>query len=188
MRRALFSLVVAVFAIAALAAPRALATEAAAWEALKAGAIVLFRHSNAPGTGDPANFKLGDCTTQRNLDGVGRAQAARIGDTFRARAIQVGAVWTSRWCRARDTATLAFPGQVIDVPAFDSFFEDRDQGPAQTKAALAKLKAWQGPGSLVVTTHQVNITALTNIFPASGEGIVIRLNGDAVEVIGRVKP
>lgn len=164
------------------------ADEAAAWAALRAGAIVLFRHANAPGTGDPPHMKLDDCATQRNLDAGGRAQAARIGEAFRARAIPVGAVWTSRWCRARDTAILAFPGQVTDEPAFDSFFEDRDSGPAQTQAAKSKLMSWQGPGSLVVTTHQVNITALTNIFPASGEGIVMRAKGDALEVIGRVKP
>jgi phosphohistidine phosphatase SixA len=149
---------------------------------------VLFRHANAPGTGDPDTMRLDDCSTQRNLDAGGRAQAARIGEAFQARAIPVGAVWTSRWCRARDTATLAFPGRVTEEPAFDSFFDNRADGPAQTRAALAKLKAWQGPGSLVVTTHQVNITALTNIFPASGEGIVVRVTDGAVEVIGRVKP
>jgi phosphohistidine phosphatase SixA len=164
------------------------ADEVAAWAALKAGAIVLFRHANAPGTGDPPNMRLDDCSTQRNLDTGGRAQAARIGEAFRARAIPVGAVWTSRWCRARDTASLAFPGLVTDQPAFDSFFDNRADGPAQTRAALAKLKAWQGPGSLVVTTHQVNITALTDIFPASGEGIVVRVQDGALEVIGRVKP
>lgn len=40
-------------------------------------------------------------------------------------------------------------------------------------AADAALLAWRGPG---VATHQVNITALTGIFPASGEGTVARLS------------
>lgn len=166
----------------------ALASEAAAWQALAEGAIVLFRHANAPGTGDPAQFRLEDCATQRNLDETGREQARRWGQRFRARGLSPGRVVSSRWCRARETADLAFPGQRRDEPAFDSFFEAPQQRDAATRAAQAVLAGWQGPGPLVVVTHQVNITALTGIVPRSGEGVVIRLHAGRVEVIGQLAP
>ncbi|MGC5198741.1 histidine phosphatase family protein, partial [Aphanothece microscopica] len=133
----------------------------AAWAVLREGGLVLFRHAIAPGGGDPAGMRLGDCATQRNLDAEGRAQARRIGDAFRAQAAPVGAVLTSRWCRTRETADLAFPGLARDEPAFDSFFADRRTADAQTAAARDILLDWTGPGALVVVTHQVNITALT---------------------------
>lgn len=164
------------------------ASEDAAWTALRQGGVVLFRHANAPGGGDPVGMRIGDCATQRNLDERGRAQARRIGDIFRSRGIAVGRVLTSQWCRARETAELAFPGQSADEPAFNSFFDDRSKGPAQTKAARALLAAWRGPGALVVTTHQVNITALTGIAPSSAEGVVIRMQNGKAQVLGRISP
>jgi phosphohistidine phosphatase SixA len=164
------------------------ASESAAWAALRTDGVVLFRHSNAPGTGDPARFKLGDCTTQRNLDEAGRQQARRIGAAFQQQGIVVGLVLTSRWCRAQDTANLAFPGKVQLEPTFDSFFDDRARGPAQTASARGILTNWNGPGALVITTHQVNITALTGIVPASGEGVVLVRDGNALRIAGRIRP
>ena len=84
------------------------ASDEAAWNALRAGGIAIFRHSNAPGVGDPPGMRLDDCSTQRNLDEEGRVQARRIGDAFRSRNIQLGAVLASQWCRATETAELAF--------------------------------------------------------------------------------
>jgi hypothetical protein len=72
------------FAFFASGAGAPAASEAAAWEALRTGSVVLFRHATAPGSGDAAGMRLGDCSTQRNLDAAGRAQAARIGEAIRA--------------------------------------------------------------------------------------------------------
>lgn len=170
------------------ASATASASEDAAWAALRIGGIALFRHANAPGGGDPAGFRLNDCTTQRNLDDAGRRQAKRIGEAFRARGVSVGQVLTSQWCRTRETAELAFPGRMRDEPAFNSFFEDRSKGPAQTAAAIGVLQNWHRSGALFVSTHQVNITGLTGIVPASGEGVVVILDGGALRVIGRIRP
>lgn len=160
----------------------------AAWQALTEGAIVLFRHAIAPGGGDPPGMRLGDCGTQRNLDDEGRAQARRIGAAFRDRGIAVGAVLASAWCRAVDTAELAFPGEMRVEPAFNSFFGVRQEAESRTVAARRLLLAWNGPGALFVATHQVNITALTGIFPASGEGVVLRRDGETLVVVGRIRP
>jgi phosphohistidine phosphatase SixA len=164
--------------------------DAAAWAMLKKpGAIVLFRHAVAPGGGDPAGLVLDDCSTQRNLAEEGRAQARRIGQRFRAQGIKVDAVLSSQWCRTRDTARLAFPElPTQDAPAFNSFFSDRSNEAAQTAAARKQLLAWRGTGVLVVVTHQVNITALTGISPASGEGVVLHRQGAALTVVARIAP
>jgi phosphohistidine phosphatase SixA len=168
------------------------ATAADAWpELTQSGAIVLFRHATAPGVGDPAGFKLNDCRTQRNLDGRGRAEARQLGEQFRSRQVQVGAVLTSQWCRTRETATLAFgEGVVKDEPAFNSSFRtSADISDSQTAQARALLSRWRGPGTLVVVTHQVNITALTGVVPASAEGVVLRPAADGgLKLLGTLKP
>ena len=81
---------------------------------LQAGGVVIaFRHATAPGTFDPPQFRLGDCSTQRNLSEAGRAQARRLGEWFAQRQLQPAQVKSSPWCRCIDTAALAFrPPQV----------------------------------------------------------------------------
>lgn len=167
----------------AVAPPSSVASPAAP---IQSGDILLVRHAIAPGTGDPAAFRLNDCTTQRNLDEAGRAQARRIGRQVRALGVPVGAVWTSQWCRTRETARLAFDLPAQEMPAFNSFFADRAVGKARTDAALRALEQWSGPGLLVVVTHQVNITELTGLVPASGEGIAVRRRAGALEVLRRL--
>jgi len=182
------SAAIAMVLCATTALARAQADGEPAWDALRKGAVLLVRHANAPGVGDPADFKLGDCRTQRNLDSLGRGQARQLGDQFVNRRIAVGAVLVSQWCRTRETADIAFPNLAREDASFNSFFGDSTSQPAQTAAALNILKRWKGPGALVVVTHQVNITALTGVVPASGEGVVVRSKADGIEVVGRVAP
>src|SRR5437899_11568440 len=79
------------------------------WDALRApGSVAVLRHSYAPGGFDPPDAKLEDCSTQRNLDENGRAQARRVGEAFRQHAIAVARVLSSPRCRCLDTARLAF--------------------------------------------------------------------------------
>jgi phosphohistidine phosphatase SixA len=173
-------------ALAALPVHAADSEDKAAWAALTSGSIVLFRHANAPGVGDPPGFQLDDCSTQRNLDEAGRAQARALGESFRSRGVAVGEVRTSQWCRTRETAQLAFPGRPVDELLFNSFFAQSEREPAQTAGARKLLLNWRGPGVLVVVTHQVNITAITGITPASGEGVVLKRTGSKLNVLGRI--
>ena len=160
-----------------------------AWQALKQGGMVaVFRHARAPGTGDPANFRLDDCSTQRNLSEEGRRQAQHIGDQFRARQVSVERVLSSRWCRALDTARLAFGAMAEPSPPLDSFFSGRDQEPAQTQAVRRIIESWRSAGALVLVTHQVNITALTGVFPSEGEMLVLRPRANSgFDIVGRIK-
>ncbi|WP_192035559.1 histidine phosphatase family protein [Halomonas sp. YLGW01] len=160
----------------------------ATWAALSQGGhIALMRHALAPGTGDPAGFTLDDCTTQRNLSEEGRAQARAIGERFRERGIEVTAVRSSRWCRCLDTAELLALGEVIPTPALDSFFRNRGAAEGQTRELRALIAAWNGEGTLVLVTHQVNITALTGVYPRSGEMLVLAPEGGALDVVGRLR-
>jgi len=156
------------------------------WPDLPPASVMLMRHALAPGGGDPAEFKLDDCNTQRNLSQAGREQAKRIGQAFVERGVKIGAVWSSQWCRTRETADLAFPGQRQDRPDFNSFFGRPELQAEQTRAALAQLQSWRGPGVLVVVTHQVNITALTGVVPESGSGVVLQPHADGLQLLARL--
>lgn len=164
------------------------AQEAALWAALREGGhVALMRHALAPGTGDPPGFRVDDCTTQRNLSAAGRAQARAIGARFRANGIAAAVVFSSQWCRCLDTARALSLGEVKPHPALNSFFTSRGEEADQTRAARALIAEQSEAGTpLVLVTHQVNITALTGVFPASGELIVMRVEGDALSLAGRI--
>jgi phosphohistidine phosphatase SixA len=170
-----------------LVASPALATEAG-WALLREGGhVVLIRHAMAPGTGDPANFDLERCATQRNLSDQGRQQARRMGALFAARAAPVERVLSSRWCRCLETARLAFGDDAVEpFEALDSFFGDDSTAEAQTAAVLETIRDYTGSGNLVMVTHQVNITALTGIVPRPGEAVIVAPDGDGVRVTARI--
>lgn len=178
MRRLALALCLALLPASALAAND--------WAALDTpGAVAIMRHALAPGTGDPAGFRLDDCATQRNLDARGRAQAEATGAALRARGITFDRVLTSQWCRTRETAELLDLGPVTPAPELNSFFGDFSRRAAQTADTLAMLAGLDGDRAMLVT-HQVNISALTGTAPRSGEVLVIRLRDGAVEVLGRI--
>ncbi len=162
--------------------------EAALWAALREGGhVALIRHALAPGTGDPPEFRVDDCGTQRNLSPAGRAQARAIGERFRANGIDTAALFSSQWCRRLDTAREMVLGEVTPFPGLNSFFAGRSDEAQHTRAARA-LIAEQASGQhrLVLVTHQVNITALAGVFPAAGEIIVVRVDGDVLTLAGRI--
>lgn len=160
----------------------------AAWAALRQGGhVALVRHALAPGTGDPATFRLDDCATQRNLSPAGRAQAKAIGANLRWHGVGVDGVYSSQWCRCLETARLMGLGEVIALPALNSFFTEPEREPRQ----MGELRAWLAEqpraGAIVLVTHQVVITALTGIVPASGEIVVVRAPaGGGLELVGRI--
>jgi phosphohistidine phosphatase SixA len=152
------------------------------------GAVLLMRHATAPGTGDPANLRLGDCTTQRNLSDAGRTEARAIGARLRAAQIRVDRVLHSEWCRTAETARLLDLGPVTPFPAANSFFSDRSAAARQTAELMDYLGDLPSDERVLIVTHQVNITALTGIVPRSGEIVIARRTGDALEVLDRLPP
>lgn len=161
------------------------ATLANDWTALdEPGAVAIMRHALAPGTGDPASFELGDCSTQRNLDARGRDQARAIGKAFRERGITFDTVFTSQWCRSRETAELLDLGPVVEAPPLNSFFQNRSARGPQTAKTLTLIG--RETGRLMLVTHQVNISALTGDFTRSGEVLVIRPDEEGAEILGSI--
>lgn len=177
-RRALLRLLAAA-ALSVLSAVPARADPQAALAALREpGTVVLMRHARAPGVGDPPGFKLGDCSTQRNLNDEGRADARAAGQRLRAAGVQVGKLLSSPWCRCLETARLLDLGPVVAEPAFSSTFRSEAGSDEITAAARRVIDGWRGPGVLLAVTHQVNIQALTGRSTSSGEMIVLRRQAD----------
>jgi len=165
-----------------LTAQSSLANELLIWDKLQGSApkgyVLLMRHSYAPGVGDPDNFKLNDCSTQRNLSDVGRQDAKDVGEWLQRREIKIFRVETSRWCRAKETAQLLGLGKVRLNKNLDSLFEKADAlNHPQTAAVRKQIQNHRNKtGLLVLVGHYVNIAALTGVGVASGEGILIKAN------------
>lgn len=150
------------------------------------GHALLLRHALAPGVGDPADFQLEDCATQRNLSTQGRQQARQIGDTLRAAGIKSATVYSSQWCRCFETAELLGFGEPQPLPAINSFFQSADPK-AKTKATKAfqqHLFAERDQTARIYISHQVNLSALLGGFAASGSGYLVSISEQGeVEII-----
>lgn len=164
------------------------ATEQSLWKALSTpGHVALVRHALAPGTGDPSHFNVNDCATQRNLSAEGRSQATHIGTLFRTNNMPGALVYSSQWCRCIETAELLSLTKPTELPILNSFFSTPDRREPATDA----LKNWLLDADLtrptVLVTHQVNITALTNVYPSSGEIVVVKVTDDySLQVLGSI--
>ena len=149
--------------------------------------VALIRHATAPGTDDPSGFRLDDCATQRNLSAEGRAQAARIGDLFRANGIAAAEIYSSQWCRCVDTASLMELGEVRPQPLLNSFFRERTREATQIEALQHWIAELDLAKPAVCVTHQVVVTALSQIFPGSGEIVVMQRMADRrLSFVGRL--
>lgn len=158
------------------------------WRRLQAGGnYVLLRHAQTePGIGDPPNFALGNCATQRNLSESGRTQSRRVGATFRAYKVPVQAVLSSEYCRCLDTAKLAF-GDAEAWPMLNSIFESSVQNDARVAALKERLAQRPAHGNIVLVSHNVNIQAAIGVSPAMGEAVVVAPNvSGGFDVIGRI--
>lgn len=173
--------------LAVLLCQPALADDAALWAGLRSGELVaLMRHAEAPGVGDPAGFRLGDCATQRNLSDQGRRQARAAGALLRSNGVARATVYSSQWCRCLDTAKALDVGAVVEQAALNSFFEEPVRDREQTEALRQMIRARPPGMPLVMVTHQVNITALSGVYPQSGEIVLLKPDGKQLAVAGRI--
>ena len=148
--------------------------EDSVWQTLREpGAVVVLRHSYAPGGFDPPDARLDDCSTQRNLDESGRAQARRIGEAFRQHAIAVGAVLSSPRCRCLDTARLAF-GKVEAWEVLQGALNDAERRRLQLDDVRRRIAAHRSGPPLVLVTHGSVVTDLTGHSIRMGEFVVLR--------------
>ena len=179
------------FILLALVAVSAHASETEQlWGALRAGGnVVLMRHAQTvSGFGDPPGFRVGDCATQRNLSADGREQARRLGAALKRSGVPIGEVLSSPWCRAVDTAKLAF-GRAQVWPELSSMHYDRSREAAQNDAVRRRITAFRGPGNLFLVGHSANVISLTGVSLSSGGMVVVAPGGpDGFRVLGRLEP
>jgi phosphohistidine phosphatase SixA len=141
--------------------------------------VLLMRHADAPGYGDPQGYQLTQCSTQRNLGESGKKQAKAIGEWLNKQGITKAQVYSSPWCRCLDTATLLNKGSVIQKAALGSFFDDMSQAKKQTEdlTKLIQAERIQHPKSpIIMVTHHVNIESLTGKILNSGDMILVKVN------------
>ncbi|MAC09123.1 MAG: histidine phosphatase family protein [Rhodobiaceae bacterium] len=139
----------------------------------KGGKLIFIRHAYAPGNGDPINFNLNDCSTQRNLSNIGRKQAQYIGAFFRENKIKIDKVLSSEWCRCKETAKIAFDDYSTNS-FLNSFYSSKyaKNKDKQIKELNNYIKKYESNENLVFVTHYVLISEVLNYGPSSGEIVV----------------
>ena len=146
-------------------------------ELKEGGKVIFIRHAYAPGGGDPYNFDINDCDSQRNLSYNGKLQATKIGNLFKKNKIPIHRVISSEWCRCKETAFLSFKN--FETKNFlNSFFslkfsKNRNK---QMKELKKYIEEWQSEGNLVLVTHYVVILEALGYAPSSGEIVISNKN------------
>ena len=149
------------------------------------GKLIFIRHAYAPGSGDPNNFNLNDCSTQRNLNNEGREQAKYIGEFFKKNNIKIDKVLSSEWCRCKETAEIAFKD--FSTNSFlNSFYSSKyaKNKERQVKELNNYIEKFKSKKNLVLITHYVLISEVLNYAPSSGEIVVSDKN---FNIIGSIK-
>ena len=142
-------------------------------ELQKGGKLIFIRHAYAPGGGDPDNFDINECATQRNLSDAGRVQSQKIGNFFEENKIPMGIVYSSEWCRCKETASIAF--KKYETKNFlNSFFSAKfaNNKKKQINDFNEFIRNWDKDQNLVFVTHYVFIAEILNYAPSSGEIVI----------------
>ena len=142
-------------------------------ELKQGGKLIFIRHAYAPGGGDPNNFEINDCNTQRNLSDSGREQANKIGSFFKINKILIDKVYSSEWCRCKETALIAF-NDFEHKSFLNSFFSSKfaQNKESQIKKLKKFINNWDGKKNLVFVTHYVVISEILNYGSSSGEIVI----------------
>lgn len=175
----------------ALASLHSWATQDSDAEALlrTGGVVAAFRHSLAPGTFDPPGFRIGDCSTQRNLGDEGREQARSIGRWFQQRQLQPAKVLSSPWCRCVDSATLAFGAPQVWAALGSPHGSPESTGASHLRKLQAALTAasTQSGRFEVWFTHMFVLSDLAQTSASSGEALILRAGRQGrAEVLARL--
>jgi len=148
------------------------------------GKLIFIRHAYAPGSGDPSNFNLNDCSTQRNLSDDGRKQAEYIGKFFRNKKIKIDKVLSSEWCRCKETAEIAFKNFSTNK-FLNSFYDYKftKNKSKQINALNRYINKFTSNKNLVLITHYVLISEVLNYGPSSGEIVIADKNFNIIGTI-----
>ncbi len=150
--------------------------------------LIIMRHADAPGIGDPPGYRIGDCSTQRNLGEYGRQQAKEIGAWLSKQGIGEARVFSSPWCRCLDTAVLLNKGPVISERSLGSFFNEMSDSGKQTKELEVFVRQQLSKSNklpLILVTHQVNTYAYTGMSVGVGQMLLVKVNAQGKAISSR---
>jgi len=153
--------------------------------------VLLMRHADAPGFGDPAGYVISQCSSQRNLGDYGKKQAKAIGIWLSKQGIQKADVFSSPWCRCLDTANLLNKGPINIDPSLGSFFDNMSLEKRQTKELVGFIKselAKQTKAPLILVTHHVNIQAYTGKVVGVGDMVLVKVNKNGEHLFHTIYP
>ena len=163
--------------------------------ALKDGQhVLLMRHADAPGFGDPSGYQVSQCATQRNLGEYGRKQAKATGVWLANQGIDKAKVFSSPWCRCFDTATLLGKGSVTKEAALGSFFDNMSQSKKYTDDLIKLIAQERGKGAsnlnmpIIMVTHHVNIQSYTGTVVSSGDMVLVKVDQSGRPVSHKIYP
>ena len=153
-------------------------------ELQKGGKLIFIRHAYAPGGGDPNNFDINDCNTQRNLSSAGRKQANKIGSFFTSNNILIDKIFSSEWCRCKETALIAF-NDFENKSFLNSFFSSKfaENKDSQMKKLKEFINNWDGKNNVIFVTHYVVISEILNYASSSGEIVISDKNFKVIDTI-----
>ena len=153
-------------------------------ELKQGGKLIFIRHAYAPGGGDPDNFDINDCNTQRNLSDAGREQANKIGSFFKSNNILIDKVYSSKWCRCKETALIAF-NDFENKSFLNSFFSSKfaENKDSQMKKLKEFINNWDGKNNVIFVTHYVVISEILNYASSSGEIVISDKNFKVIDTI-----
>jgi len=153
-------------------------------ELKKGGKLIFIRHAYAPGGGDPNNFDIKDCNTQRNLSDAGREQANKIGSFFISNNILIDKIFSSEWCRCKETALIAF-NDFENKSFLNSFFSSKfaENKDPQMKKLKEFINNWDAKNNLIFVTHYVVISEILNYSSSSGEIVISDKNFNVIDTI-----
>lgn len=147
----------------------------------RGGFVIFFRHATTPDFQEPSPVDFSSCERQRNLNGLGRAQAVMIGEALRELNVNIAEVLASPFCRTMDTARLAF-GRVASDEAVRG---DKDKLPALQRL----LSTPPAPGTnRALVGHGGAAGLLGDEFLREAEAMIVRPEGDdKFTMIARVR-
>lgn len=154
---------------------------------LKKGGTVLFMRHGETGAAyaDRSQTVIGDCSTQRNLNALGRQQNEKMADAIKALRVPIGKVLTSDFCRSWQTAEALFgktgytvTNQLTVPMSYPGVSKsDADLNNANLNALLSERPA-AGSNTFLVS-HGVNVQLATGYHPnVQGEVVVFRPEGN----------
>lgn len=158
------------------------------------GVVIFIRHATTETDyADQVSADPLDCSTQRTLSEMGWHEAVQIGESFRYFDIPVDDVISSQYCRAWQTAWLAFGRYTQNAGLNFAAAEDyTDAQIAQMREGMMSAMTMPLPDgeNRVLVGHDDPFEAATGIYPEPmGVTYVLRADGSGgFQVLGHIPP